>query len=185
MKNKPNQNILLMETLSLLLFRHCTYFLQSAYHMKFKLFILTNHVRHTFIPYPFQFSQFSLFPFFSTFQSGKGSDPTKTNGSAHNHLLLVFARKETTFFALNLCPCGGSLCHQCLVEHIFPSCIHIHEAINKITTGKQKRMTRGSLLPASNYSSSQSPEECQETAKTKVYVIIVKYKEIFILVYKS
>lgn len=46
-------------------------------------------------------------------------------------------------------------------------------------------MTRSNLIPASNYLSSQSPEECQETAKTEVYVSIVKYKEIFVLVYKG
>lgn len=46
-------------------------------------------------------------------------------------------------------------------------------------------MTRGNLIPASNYLSSQSPEECQETTKTEVYVSTVQYKEIFALVYKD
>lgn len=58
---------------------------------------------------------------------------------------------------------GGSLSHKRLVEHIFWSCIHSHRTITKIALGKQKRMTRGNLIASSNYSNSQSPEECQET----------------------
>lgn len=129
--------------------------------MKFKLFILTNHVLHISILYPFQFSsRLSLFLFLFlpslifTLTCGKGSDPTKTAGSAHNHLLPIFERKET-FFALNY-PLGWQSIPSLSVEHIFPSCIHIHGTINKITIGKQKRMTRGNLIPASNYSSSQT-----------------------------
>lgn len=93
---------------SFLLFCDRTYCLESAYHMKFKLFILINHVLHISILYPFRFSSwFSLFPVLFlpslvfTLTCGKGSDPTKTAGSAHNHVLLIFERKETTFFALN------------------------------------------------------------------------------------
>lgn len=49
----------------------------------------------------------------------------------------------------------------------------------------QKRITRSNLIPASHYLGSQSPEECQEIAKLWVYVSIVKYKEIFALLYKD
>jgi len=46
-------------------------------------------------------------------------------------------------------------------------------------------MTKGNLIPASNYLGSQSPEECQETAKTDMIVSIVKHKEIIVLFYKE
>lgn len=105
---KKIHNILLMETIFLcqyVIFYHHTYFLESAHHMKLKLFILTNHVLHISILYPFQFSsQFSLFPFvflsslIFTFICGKGSDPTKT---VQQHLL-NFERKEATFFCTEL-----------------------------------------------------------------------------------
>lgn len=182
--NFPDQNYF-----SLLLLCHRTYSLESAYHMKFKLLAPANHVLHISIPYLFPFSsQFLVFPVssFSNLYSYMWKRlwcnkdcwfSTKTSPQFRKERNNIFLHWTTHW--------GGSLSHQCLVKHIFLRCIHIYENINKITMGKQKRMTRGNLITASNYSSSQSSEECQETTKTEVYVSTVKYKEIFVSVCKD
>lgn len=78
----------------------------------------------------------------------------------------------------------GHLSHQC--QSTFSQAMLIFMGLEtKSQYVSRKRMTRGNLIPASNYLSSQSPEECQETTKTEVYVSMVQYKEIFALVFKD
>lgn len=186
---KPKTNFADQNYFSLLLLCHYTCSLESANHMKFKLLIPINHVLHISIPYLFPFSsQFLFFPVssFSSIYSYMwkrlwyNKDCWFSTKSSPQ-----FWKQRNNFFLHWTTHWGGSLSHQCLLKHIFLRCIHISETINKIKIGKQKRMTRGNLIPASNYSSSQSSEECQETTKTKVYVSTVKYKEIFVSVCKD
>lgn len=93
--------------------------------------------------------------------------------------------KETIFHWLCTTHWGVSLSHLHIFGHISPSCVHIHQTGNKITLGKQKRMARSNLIPASNYSSIQSHKKRQETTKTEAFLSIEQYKEIFVSVSKD
>lgn len=154
---------------SSILFCHHAYFLAFAYHMMFTLFILTNHVVQISNLYPFQFSSsFLLFPFL--FLPSLIFTLIYEKDWFNKELLVQLKTTAFSFLKRNkqhfldwTTLWGSSLSCQSLVEYIFPSCIHSHRTITKITLGKQKRMTRGNLIAASNYSSSQSPEEYQET----------------------
>lgn len=161
----------------MLLSCHHTYSTESTYHTKRKLFILTQHLLHSPILYLLQYtSLFSLSPsFFPPFLifvliCGRGFlewKVIKTAGSACNHIPLIFERSDH-FFLCWTTHWDVSLTHQCTFKHIFPSRVHVHGTVTKITIGKQKRVARGNLIPASNYSRIQSSEECQEIAKPSV-----------------
>lgn len=142
-----------METIfSLLLQCHHAYFLAFAYHMKFNLFILANHVVHYLHALPLPVFFFILtFPFLVSSFSNLQSYMWKRLIQPGLLVQLItvafsFLKRNKQHFLGWTTLWGGSLSHQCLVECTFPSCIHSHRTITKITLGKQKRMEPDSCI---------------------------------------